>query len=330
MPLHRVYETVQPAPGVFDVIIVDEASQCGPESLPLSYLSKHLLVVGDEQQISPEAVGVGREHVHRLMDEYLSDFEHADSFDIESSLFDQAKRRFGNRIVLREHFRCMPEIIRFSNDLSYSATPLIPLRQYPPKRLEPLKLVHVIGGYREGSNSKAINRPEAEALVETVVQCCNDNRYEGKTIGVIVLQGEAQAALIENMLLDQLGAEEMEKRRLICGNPYSFQGDERHIIFLSMVAAPNERIGSFSKPGDQRRFNVAASRAQDQMWLFHTATRNDLSESCLRKRLLEYFENPTSQITKALGEDAEALRILAQTANRHIEKAPPLSTAGLK
>jgi very-short-patch-repair endonuclease len=124
------------------------------------------------------------------------------------------------------------------------------------------------------------------------------------------------------MLLNELGAEELEQRRLICGNPYSFQGDERHIIFLSMVASPNERIGAFTKPADQRRFNVAASRAQDQMWLFHTATRSDLSEVCLRRRLLEHFENPTSHITGALGEDAEQLRQLAHSANRQVEKPP--------
>jgi len=216
----------------------------------------------------------------------------------------------------------MPEIIRFSNDLSYQATPLIPLRQYPPQRLEPLKVVHVPGGYREGSTNRAINRPEAEKLVETVVQCCNGDQYDDKTMGVIILQGDAQATLIENMLLEQLGAEEMEQRRLICGNPYSFQGDERHIIFLSMVAAPNERIGALTRPADQRRFNVAASRAQDQIWLFHTATRNDLSEACLRRRLLAYFENPITQISRALGQEMEELRIRAYHANRQIEKPP--------
>ncbi len=35
MPLHRIWDTVDPAPGIFDVIIVDEASQCGFEALPL-------------------------------------------------------------------------------------------------------------------------------------------------------------------------------------------------------------------------------------------------------------------------------------------------------
>jgi very-short-patch-repair endonuclease len=322
MPLHRVYETVDAGAGIFDVIIVDEASQCGPEGLPLLYLGKRILVVGDDKQISPEAVGTNREQVQQLMQNYLFDFSHADSFDVENSLFDHGRIRFSNRISLREHFRCMPEIIRFSNDLCYRTDPLIPLRQYPPNRLEPLKAVPVFNGYREGMGQRVINRPEADALVEEIDKCCKDEHYQGMTMGVIVLQGEAQAYHIEGLLLQKLGAEEMESRKLICGNPYSFQGDERDIIFLSMVAAPNERIGAMTKAPDQRRFNVAASRARDQMWLFYSATSNNLSEQCFRRRLLEHFLNPMSHISKALGENAEDLSERAYRANRAIEKPP--------
>ncbi|MEW6448798.1 MAG: AAA domain-containing protein [Bacillota bacterium] len=322
MPLHRVYETVKAGAGIFDVIIVDEASQCGPEALPLLYLGKRVVVVGDDKQISPEAVGVDRDQVQQLMRNYLYDFEHADSFDVENSLFNHAQIRFSNRITLREHFRCMPEIIHFSNDLCYQTDPLIPLRQYPPDRLEPVKAVYVQNGYREGTGLRVINRPEAEALVEVVVNCCQDKRYQGITMGVIALQGEAQAYLIRDMLLNRLGAEEMEKRQLICGNPYSFQGDERDVMFLSMVAAPNERIGVLSQAADQRRFNVTVSRARDQMWLFHSVTSNHLSAYCFRRRLVDYVYNPISRITQAIGEGADKLREKAFRANRLIEKPP--------
>lgn len=84
-------------------------------------------------------------------------------------------------------------------------------------------------------------------------------------------------------------------------NPYSYQGDERDIVFLSMVAAPNERIGTMKREADRGRFNVATSRAQNQMWLFHSVTVNNLSEKCYRTRLLEHFINPVSHITNALG-----------------------------
>jgi len=322
MPLHRVWDTVDPAPGMFDVIVVDEASQCGLEALPLFYLAKKILIVGDDKQISPEAVGIELGPVyHRLMEEYLYDFHFKASFDVNSSLFDQGKLRYGTRrIALREHFRCMPEIIQFSNNLCYSDRPLMPLRQYGQDRLDPLVHVYIKEGYREGSASRVINRPEAKAIVSKVVELCRDEKYKGKTMGVVVLQGDAQGGLIEEQLLDQLGAEEMEQRRLICGNPYSFQGDERDIMFLSMVAAPNERIGALAMSSDERRFNVAASRARDQMWLFHSVTRDELSSSCLRRKLLEFFEE--TKPGEIAGINIEELARKAAQANRSIEKPP--------
>jgi very-short-patch-repair endonuclease len=322
MPLHRVWDTIDPAPGMFDVVVVDEASQCGPEALPLLYLGKRILIVGDDKQISPDAVGVPRNAVHCLMQEYLHDFKFKDSFDVETSLFHHGKLRYGiHRVALKEHFRCMPEIIRFSNDLCYSDTPLIPLRQYGPERLTPpLEHVFVEGGYREGSGNRVINRPEAEVVVNKIVELCQDPRYADKSMGVVVLQGEAQAGLIEAQLLERVGAEEMERRRLICGNAYSFQGDERDIMFLSMVAAPNETIGPLAKPADERRFNVAASRARDQMYLFHSVTCDDLSVSCLRRRLLEFFENTEPP---PIGEpDQGELERRAAQDNRVIVKPP--------
>jgi very-short-patch-repair endonuclease len=321
MPLHRVWDTVDPTPGMFDVIIVDEASQCGFEAFPLMYLGEKILIVGDDKQISPEAVGIPRDSEYQWREELLQDFNFKSTFDVEASLFSQGKLRFGTGlIVLREHFRCMPEIIRFSNDLCYSDTPLIPLRQPQPGRLDPLVHTYVPTGYREGSDSKVINKPEAKAIVDKVVDLCHDERYKDKTMGVIVLQGDAQAALIEGLLLDRLGAKELEKRRLLCGNPYTFQGDERDIILLSMVAAPNERIGPMTKETDRRRFNVAASRARDQMWLFHSVTREDLSTSCFRRRLLEFFEN--TRPPEIVGIKVQELQRVAAMCNRSIEKAP--------
>jgi very-short-patch-repair endonuclease len=321
MPLHRVWDTVDPEPGMFDVIIVDEASQCGFEALPLFYMAKKILIVGDDKQISPEAEGVRLDAVTQLINQFLFDLEHKASFNINRSLFDQGELRYSsNYIVLREHFRCMPEIIRFSNDLCYSDTPLIPLRQYGQNRLPPLEHVFVSGGYREGSNNRTINRPEAEAIVERIVGLCSDSRYDERSIGVVVLQGEAQAALIENQLLERLGAEEMERRRLVCGNPYSFQGDERDVMLLSLVAANNETIGALTKAADERRFNVAASRARDQMILFHSVSCDDLSTSCLRRRLLDFFEN--TQPRQIAGIDRDELERRAAQDNRRMVKPP--------
>lgn len=289
MPFYRVAETVPPEPDIFDVVIVDEASQSGPEALLLMYLAKQCIIVGDDEQISPMGVGIDKDEIFRLMEQYLYDIPHKDAYGVETSLFAHAEIRFRSRIRLREHFRCMPEIIRFSNDLCYSAAPLEPLRQYPPDRIEPPLVVrYVHWGFRE----KNINKPEAEALVDCIVNCCKDPSYNGKSMGVISLLGNYQARVIENLLLEQLGPEEIEQRQLICGDAYAFQGDERDIIFLSLVVAPNSNFSALTKEDDKRRFNVAASRAKDQMWLFHSVRRDELETSDFRHKLLSYFLNP--------------------------------------
>ena len=298
MPRYLVAEMIDPAPGRYDLVIVDEASQLGVESLFLFYISKKIVVVGDDQQISPYGVGIADGSVADLQHHYLDGIPHQHALSAQSSLYANAKIRFGQNIVLREHFRCMPEIIQFSNDLCYAnnGTPLDPLRAYPANRLQPLVVRHVPDGYRTGSSQNALNEPEADAVVAQIVACVGDARYAGRTMGVISLQGDAQAKLIEHKLLETLEPEVIEQRRLICGDAYAFQGDERHIIFLSLVAAAGEaRIGVLSNDSARQRFNVAASRAQDQLWLFHSATLDILSPACMRHRLLGYMLNPGRQ-----------------------------------
>src|SRR5258708_7188085 len=164
---------------------------------------------------------------------------------------------------LGEPFRCRREIIEFPNGLCYQDQPLMPLRQYGADRLSPTVLTrHVPTGFmRDGRD---VNPPEAEAVVAQIGACCADPAYAGKTMGVISLVGSDQAKHVESLLVAQLGAAEMERRQLVCGDAYTFQGDERDVMFLSMVSAPNRRIGTLSSARDERRFNVAASRARDQ------------------------------------------------------------------
>src|SRR5262249_53287733 len=93
-----------------------------------------------------------------------------------------------------------------------------------------------------------INEPEAERIVESLVSVCRDPRYalvgnnrRKRTMGIISLLGERQAKYISNLIArhPDLDEREREERRIICGDAYAFQGDERDVIFLSMVIAPN-------------------------------------------------------------------------------------------
>ena len=300
MPLHKLWETTDLTPGVFDTVIVDEASQAGIDALALLLLAKRIVVVGDDKQNSPEAVGVSEDDIARLIREHLRQFRFRDEFRPDTSLYDHAERAFGNVISLREHFRCVPEIIRFSNDLCYTDAPLIPLRQPPPERLPPLKANFVEQGFCEGDGPRILNRAEAEAIVEKIRECLDDEAYKDKTMGVIVLQGHAQAEFIDRRLAEVLDPKVRGERKLRCGVPATFQGDQRDVIFLSLVVAPNHAFRALTEPEAQRRFNVAMSRARDQVWLFHSVQPHDLNPQDLRYRLLHFF----------LGADRVALEIV--------------------
>jgi very-short-patch-repair endonuclease len=293
MPIQQVLDTIPPKRDSFDVIIVDEASQASIDALFLLWLAPRVIVVGDDKQCAPSAVTHGElDPIFKKLATYLPDMPAylRDAFTPKSSLFDLLRTRFGGLLRLKEHFRCMPEIIEFSSRQFYSDEPLVPLRQFGADRLQPLKVVRVTGAYTEGRDTRLRNRVEAEAIVDRIRECIADPAYDGKTFGVVVLQGTEQSKLIHNMLLERLETKEWEKRRLRVGTPPDFQGDERDVIFLSMVIA--EKRQALTSTEWQRRYNVAASRAKDQMWLFHSVSPDLLSPDCLRRSLLTYMLTP--------------------------------------
>ncbi|MFQ5792247.1 MAG: AAA domain-containing protein, partial [Acidobacteriota bacterium] len=322
MPLHKLWDTTNAEPGLFDTVIIDEASQAGIESLALLLLAKRIVVVGDDKQNSPEAVGVLENDIVRLARDHLREFRFRDEFRPDTSLFDHAERAFGNLISLREHFRCVPEIIRFSNELCYTDAPLIPLRQAPPNRLQPLLATFVDKGFCEGEGQRIINRAEVERIVKTIQECLDDEAYEGKTMGVIVLQGHAQAELIEKKLAEILEPKTREERKLRCGVPATFQGDQRDVVFLSLVVAPDHRSRALTGLADQRRFNVAMSRARDQIRLFHSVQQHDLSREDFRWRLLNFFYSPGQGALDGLYEELDRLEREAKRSPRRIGEQP--------
>lgn len=295
MPIQRVIENIDLSQKPFDVVIIDESSQSNLFALSTLLRAEKTIIVGDDRQISPDPVGMDKNMNHELIDRYLYDLPQSGQFEISTSLYDTANRIIQQRVVLKEHFRSVPEIIHFSNQFMYEGQ-MIPLRLPLDKEVlhPPVQAVYVRAGARD-EGSKATNRAEAETIVRKIAECCHDRRYQGKSMGVISLQGFEQAKLIESMLRDTIGEKEMLARRMVCGDAYRLQGDERDVVFLSMVVAPNQRIGVLAEDKHRRRFNVAASRARDQMILFHSVDLKDLHPSCARSALLEYCLNPVQK-----------------------------------
>ncbi|MDJ0396303.1 AAA domain-containing protein [Rhodococcus sp. G-MC3] len=293
MPLQQVLASIPPVADSFDVVIVDEASQADISSLFLLYLAPRVIVVGDDRQCAPADVPqTGTlEDVFTRLDMYLPDLpEHVRAtLTPRSSLFSMLRTRFGQVVRLREHFRSMPEIINWSSQQFYGDSPLVPVRQFGADRLPPLRHTFVPDATVAGKGSSLVNHAEALAIVGQVVKCLADPQYDGKTLGVVVLQGTSQVDEIRNELIKRIGIDQWEDRRLRVGTPPDFQGDERSVVFLSMVVAPNQIFVALTANQYKRRFNVAASRAQDQLWLFHSVTVDRLKRADLRNSLLGYM-----------------------------------------
>ncbi len=324
MPLFRVVQSFGVEPGIFDVIIVDEASQCDLRALPVLYRGKKVLIVGDPEQISPANVGILKEKVYELNRQFLAPLPYPERFDIDHSLYAITSTIPEiDRILLTEHFRSVPPIIEFNNHLcpSYGGR-LEPLRRPSPRELlePPIQTVFAENGFK---NNNDVNVPEAEKLVEALVSLCRDPRYiigekkdQKRTMGVISLLGEKQAKYISNLIArhPDLDEREMEERRIICGDAYDFQGDERDIMFLSLVIAPNAPFSPQVKEDARQRFNVATSRARDQVFLFHSVQLRDIKNpECVRHKLLSWYLNPPKSEIEA------GLAILRQTADSDFE-----------
>ncbi len=291
MSIDRALEQFQGGQPLFDVVIVDEASQADVFALPVLSLARRAVVVGDDQQIGPQLVGVPTDRVQALIGAHLADVPSAVQFDTESSLYDHAVRRSPERILLTEHFRCVPAIISFSSHHYYDRK-IQPLRADLPTGIgASVHAVFVPGGLREQRpDFGEVNVPEAEALVSRVALIVADPAYDNKTLGVVsLLSTSGQAEYLHHRLREEIGPEELERRQLRVGDAYTFQGDERDVVLISMVVA-GSGFGAFSKRDFHRRINVAASRARDQLWLFHSVQVGELTADDARALLLAYCQ----------------------------------------
>lgn len=297
MPISLITENFDPRTTRFDVVIVDEASQADLNALIPLYMGKQVVVVGDHEQVTPLGVGKDQTMLENLRKSMLKDIPNSHLFDNLSSIYDIGRQSFGDAIRLVEHFRCVPEIIAFSNQLSYEGK-IQPLREANSTNLKPACIARRVQGVRENE----VNHGEAENIIATIKAMTRHPAYAGKSIGVISMKGDAQAILIQTMLHKELSSIELESRRIQAGISGEFQGDERDIIFLSLVDSLADEgtlrvtgAGAFEQT--KKRYNVAASRARDQLWVVHSFDPDlNLKSSDLRLQLLRHVKDPKATL----------------------------------
>lgn len=253
------------------------------------------------RQVSPTAPFVTLAKVDQLRRHYLHGLPFTSLLEPGGSIYDLMRAVFPTgTLMLKEHFRCAEPIIRFS--MQFYPERMLPLRiPAADERLDPpLVDIYVPHGARE--KKRPINRAEADVIVEEIRSLASRPEMQRRTVGVISLIGGQQAELIRSKLSESIGEEVMQRHKILCGDSATFQGTERDIVFLSMVADPTH-CTALTMLRYEQRFNVAVSRARDRLVLVRSVRREELNAEDLKARLIAHFDNPMLGIQESAAED---------------------------
>lgn len=307
MKFNDVLNSVGNEPEIFDCIIVDEASQLDFNSLILSYYAENMIIVGDDKQTSPSSLtGADGNDFESIKNKHLK-FLGANALHIKSdnSLFMLSKMVAGtSNLTLREHFRCVPEIIEFSKREFYDNS-LRPLKQINSNRLNPKETFFVKDAFAE---DKIVHK-EVQEIKKFLQRILNDDQYANKSIGVVSLGTVNHTENLKDIkedLANEFGKEKIDKHKLIIEDSPKFQGDERDVMIVSLgVALDFQKLKEnqnakpraiISSQDEFKKINVALSRAKEQMILFHSVKSEHLQSNDFRNRILTFFNDEVKPI----------------------------------
>lgn len=253
---------------VYDLLIIDEASQCDIASMvPLMMRAKRVAVIGDKQQLN---------HICLLSKQ--TDLSLIQTNDIEarwsyrgSSIYDLAESmaEAGNIIQLRDHHRSFLDIIQFSNQEFYDNTLRIATdysRLQSPNNGKPIlgmQWMDVKGKTIRPEVGGAYNLKEAEGVIRILRRLAIELEFEG-SIGVTTpfhLQADMITKALER---DAELRNHLElHNNILIDTVHKFQGDERDVIVFSPVVSDGAKSQSLQfLKSTGNLFNVAITRAR--------------------------------------------------------------------
>ena len=252
--------------GCYDLVIIDEASQCDIASIiPLLFRAKRAVIIGDPHQLK-HITTMTRQQDRELVEKH--EIDALFSYCIHS-LFDLAVAvGHGDDLVhLRDHHRSHASIIDFSNREFYNgllrvATDYSKLK-FPFGSNKSVVWKDVTGNTIRPQAGSAYNQEEINAVVEQLKELVSGN-YIG-TIGVVT-PFKRQAERITHQLQEahkRLYEELVKKHDFIAATAHKFQGDERDVIIFSPVVSDGAPQGTLNFLGSTPNlFNVAITRAR--------------------------------------------------------------------
>jgi len=286
--------------GLFDYLIVDEASQCNQATaLHLAYRAKRMLVVGDSKQMKNPNTQFLSDSVVRLnlTKHNLDKHPKAEFLHGRNSLLDLAIGcQDASPIFLDEHFRCEPPIIEFSNKHFYNNN-LKVLTPFRRRRFTPCMEIRIVNGAYDDPDDTKQNIIEAKAVIAELKRMINNEELEGDRKGEKLSVGilspfRHQATLLQSMMYELFEERPffLKEHEIIASTVDGFQGDERDVILYSFRYAPNSKPGTIHvlQREDEHslgRLNVAFSRARRKVICFISLPKDNFPKGLIREYL---------------------------------------------
>jgi superfamily I DNA and/or RNA helicase len=282
--LHRVIPLKNE---LFDLVIIDEASQCDIASaLPALARAKRAVITGDPKQLRHVSfLPIARQKEFAVQNELSS--QQADVFNFRNvSLVDLLSGRIENQkqvVFLNEHFRSRPEIIAFSNREFYAERLAIMTghREVDRHGRPALSVQNVSGVRRENG----VNDAEVEAILKQVFALTGPGPV--LTAGILCPFRAQVEAFQKRVEQSDLALTLLERNQLLIGTAHSFQGEERDIMFLSFAVDDQSPAASFRFLEREDVFNVAITRARLENWIFVSFSGAGMGRG-LVSRFLDY------------------------------------------
>lgn len=291
MPTLKVSEVMPSELELFDLVIVDEASQSDLSALPALIRGKKILIVGDDKQVSPSNF-VQEDLILQQRRTLLANQPFAPLMAPDRSIYDLFSGVLPNSsIMLREHFRCVAPIISWSNK-NYYHNKMVPLRiPSGAERLDP-PLIDIF--VEDGKMEDDVNEAEAIVIAREIQKIANDPAMKDKTIGVVTLPSkDAQSNKIRDAIDQAITQGAYINHKILVGPPARFQGSERDIMFVAMTWDGSSG-GASDRPEFHQRFNVAMSRARDRMVLVRSIPDTALRSGTLLSKVVHHFHDDHS------------------------------------
>ena len=303
---YAISSSIPLKPGMFDVAIIDEASQCDIAScFPILFRAKKAVIVGDDKQL-PHLSFLEKAKEQSFMNQYGIPNKYQLMWRFRTnSMFDVSDYYSANSIMLDEHFRSLPPIIDFSNQEFYGGKIRIMRKDKVGDKV--LELVQVPEGKVDGNITR--NLPEIEAVVkvlhELIVEDERKNPKKPVTIGIIS-PFRAQVDQLKISVSKVLSDHMLKKHQVEIGTAHTFQGDERDIMLISWAFADNSHSQSLTFLQKPNLFNVAITRAKNKMINFISHDISNLPTGHFRSYmafLREYMERQEAILNKDIDEN---------------------------